>query len=90
MKIGLIGAGSLGICIALLIEQAGYDVLASDVRELYVNGLQNKEIITTEPEIQSLLSASTRIDFITDNDMLITEHVITFILVATFSMDDGL
>ncbi len=89
MKIGLIGAGRLGICLALLIEQAGYDVLASDVRESYVNGLQNKEIITTEPEIQSLLSDSTRIDFTTDNDKVIQECDIIFTLVATPSLDDG-
>ena len=36
MKIGVIGAGRLGICFALLCEQAGYDVLVSDVREDYV------------------------------------------------------
>ena len=89
MKIGLIGAGRLGICLALLIERAGYDVLASDVRESYVSGLQNKEIITTEPEIQSLLSASTRIDFTTDNDKVIQECDIIFTLVATPSLDDG-
>ena len=89
MKIGLIGAGRLGICLALLIEQAGYDVLASDVRESYVNGLQNKEIITTEPEIQSLLSDSTRIDFTTDNDKVIQECDIIFTLVATPSLEDG-
>jgi len=89
MKIGLIGAGRLGICLALLIERVGYDVLASDVRESYVSGLKNKEIITTEPEIQSLLSASTRIDFTTDNDRVIQECDIIFTLVATPSLDDG-
>ena len=36
MKIGLIGAGRLGICLALLIEKAGLDVIASDVREDYI------------------------------------------------------
>ena len=40
MKIGLIGAGRLGICLALLIEKAGYEVLASDNREDYVKNLQ--------------------------------------------------
>ena len=89
MKIGLIGAGRLGICLALLIERAGYDVLASDVRESYVSGLKNKEITTTEPEIQSLLSDSTRIDFTTDNDKVIQECDIIFTLVATPSLDDG-
>ena len=43
MKIGLIGAGRLGICLALLIEQEGYHVIASDVREDYVKDLQNKK-----------------------------------------------
>ena len=89
MKIGLIGAGRLGICLALLIERAGYDVLASDVRESYVSGLNNKEITTIEPEIQSLLSDSTRIDFTTDNDKVIQECDIIFTLVATPSLDDG-
>ena len=37
MKIGLIGAGRLGICLALLIEKAGYEVLASDNRVDYIN-----------------------------------------------------
>jgi UDPglucose 6-dehydrogenase len=42
MKIGLIGAGRLGICFSLLCEKAGYDVLVSDIREDYVAALQNK------------------------------------------------
>ena len=35
MKIGVIGAGRLGICFALLCEAAGHPVLVSDVREDY-------------------------------------------------------
>ena len=45
MKIGLIGAGRLGICLALLIEQEGYHVIASDIREDYINDLQIKRLI---------------------------------------------
>ena len=50
MKIGLIGAGRLGICLALLIEKAGLDVIASDVREDYIEHLQSKVIFTMTPE----------------------------------------
>ena len=46
MKIGLIGAGRLGICLALLIERAGYNVLVSDIRPDYVDSLNSKEIET--------------------------------------------
>ena len=89
MKIGLIGAGRLGICLALLIEQAGYDVIASDVREAYVDELQNKRIITNEPDVQSYLEKSTRIQFTTDNSRVIKESDIIFTLVQTPSLEDG-
>jgi UDP-N-acetyl-D-mannosaminuronate dehydrogenase len=46
MKIGVIGAGRLGICFALLCESAGYDVLVSDIREDYVNDLNERKIKT--------------------------------------------
>ena len=52
MKIGLIGAGRLGICLALLMENAGYDVLVSDIREDYVDDLNKKIISSTEPFVQ--------------------------------------
>ena len=58
MKIGLIGAGRLGICLALLIEKAGYEVLASDNRIDYINRLQKGIIDTAEPEVQQYLSDS--------------------------------
>ena len=51
MKIGLIGAGRLGICLALLIESVGYDVLVSDIRDSYVFKLNEKRIDTNEPDI---------------------------------------
>ena len=89
MKIGLIGAGRLGICLALLIEQAGYDVIASDVREDYVKGLQEKRITTSEPDVQELLEKSTRIQFTTDNRRVIVESDIIFTLVQTPSLEDG-
>ena len=55
MKIGVIGAGRLGICFALLCEAAGYEVLVSDIREDYVNDLNQRKINTTEPEVENLL-----------------------------------
>ena len=58
MKIGLIGAGRLGICLALLIEKAGLDVIASDVREDYIENLQSNVIFTSEPQVQDYLSQS--------------------------------
>ena len=89
MKIGLIGAGRLGICLALLMAEAGYEILASDVREDYVHSLRNKAIKTTEPAVQELLERSDNIDFTTDNNRVIKECEIIFTLVATPSLSDG-
>ena len=73
MKIGLIGAGRLGICLALLIEKAGYEVLASDNRVDYINSLQKGIIDTAEPEVQQYLSDAKNIEFTTDNIRVISE-----------------
>ena len=76
MKIGLIGAGRLGICLALLIEKAGYEVLASDNRADYVYSLQQGIIDTAEPEVQQYLSDANNIEFTTDNIRLINKFLI--------------
>lgn len=89
MKIGLIGAGRLGICFSLLCEQAGYEVLVSDVREDYVRGLQNKEISTTEPEVVDLLKESKNLFATTSNKKVIEECDIIYTLVATPSLPTG-
>ena len=89
MKIGLIGAGRLGICLALLIEQTGIEVIASDVREDYIHDLQKKKITTAEPQVQELLEHSQKIEFTTDNSKVIKESDIIFTLVQTPSLADG-
>ena len=89
MKIGVIGAGRLGICFALLCEQAGYDVLVSDVREDYVKNLRNKFISTNEPEVSKLLSTSPRPSATNSNSKVIRDCDIIYTLVATPSKRDG-
>ena len=89
MKIGVIGAGRLGICFALLCEQAGYDVLVSDVRDGYVKNLQRKIISTNEPEVAKLLTTSPKLSATTNNLKVIRECDVIYTLVATPSSKDG-
>ena len=89
MKIGLIGTGRLGLCFALLIEKAGYEVLASDNRKDYINDLRHGVVGTAEPDVHDLLWDSKNIEFTTDNRRVIRECDIIFTLVATPSLDDG-
>ena len=64
-------------------------MIASDVREDYVERLQNKVIFTNEPHVQDYLSQSENIEFTTDNQKLIDESDIIFTLVQTPSLEDG-
>ena len=89
MKIGVIGAGRLGICFALLCEQAGYDVIVSDIREDYVRDLNAREIVTNEPEVQSLLKSAKNFRATTNNKEVIQECDLIYTLVATPSLEDG-
>jgi len=89
MKIGVIGTGRLGICFALLCESVGYDVLVSDIREDYVNDLNNRKIITNEPEVENLLRVAKNFRATIDNLEVIEECDLIYILVATPSREDG-
>lgn len=89
MKIGVIGAGRLGICFALLCEAAGYDVLVSDIREDYVNDLNARKIKTHEPEVENLLKSAKNFRATTNNKEVIDECDLIYTLVATPSLEDG-
>jgi nucleotide sugar dehydrogenase len=89
MKIGVIGAGRLGICFALLCEAAGYDVLVSDIREDYVAGLNDRKITTNEPEVENLLRVAKNFRATTTNKEVIRECDLIYTLVATPSLPDG-
>lgn len=89
MKIGVIGAGRLGLTFALLCEKNGYDVLVSDVREDYVFNLNQKICITNEPLVQSMLLDTTKFSATTNNIEVIENSDIIFIFVATPSTLDG-
>jgi nucleotide sugar dehydrogenase len=89
MKIGVIGAGRLGICFALLAEAAGYDVLVSDIREDYVEKLNQRKIETNEPEVANLLERSKNFRATTDNKEVIDECDLIWVLVATPSLENG-
>ena len=89
MKIGIIGVGRLGICFALLLEKAGYQVLGSDVRPEYIETLKQQKINTNEPSVADMLAAAKNITFTTGNYQVIEESDIIYIMVATPSLRDG-
>ena len=89
MKIGIIGAGRLGLTFALLCEKNGYEVIVSDVKEDYVFNLNQKICLSNEPLIQSMLLDSKNFSATTKNIEVIENSDIIFTFVATPSTLDG-
>jgi len=89
MKIGVIGVGRLGICFALLLDRAGHDVMASDIRTNYVAALNRGEIQTQEPNVADLLANKKNIQFTTDTRAVIQHSDVIYVMVATPSAADG-
>tara|TARA_B100000073_G_scaffold86031_1_gene66803 strand:- start:657 stop:1823 length:1167 start_codon:yes stop_codon:yes gene_type:complete len=89
MRIGVIGAGRLGICFALLCEEAGHSVFVSDVVSKYVTNINNKEIFSNEPEVEELLMRSENLRATTSNLEVVRNSDIIFTFVPTPSLEDG-
>jgi len=89
MKIGIIGAGRLGLTFALLCEKVGYEVIVSDKREDYVYNLNHGICDTNEPLIQKMLFEVNNFSATTSNIEIIENTDIIFTFVATPSTTDG-
>jgi nucleotide sugar dehydrogenase len=89
MKIGVIGAGRLGLTFALLCERAGYSVIVSDKREDYVYNLNHHVCIINEPLLQQMLLETINFSATTNNLEVIKSSDIIFTFVATPSTTDG-
>jgi nucleotide sugar dehydrogenase len=89
MKIGVIGAGRLGLTFALLCERAGYSVIVSDKREDYVFNLNHHICNTNEPLLQKMLFETNKFSATTNNLEVIESSDIIFTFVATPSTTSG-
>lgn len=89
MRIGVIGAGRLGLTFALLCEKNGYEVIVSDIREDYVQNLNQGVCITNEPLIQKMLFEVNNFTATTYNLEVIENSDIIFTFVPTPSTIDG-
>jgi UDPglucose 6-dehydrogenase len=82
-NISIIGIGRLGLCVALVFEKYGYNILGCDVIAEYVNKINNKTLFSYEPGVNDLLKESK--NFKATNSLIETINFsdIIFIYVAT-------
>jgi len=77
------GMGRLGLCTALVLEQAGYDVLGADVLQGYVDDINNKTLASKEPKVVDMLHKATRLRATTSIDDVVAHSDLLMVLVAT-------
>ena len=87
MNVSVIGIGKLGLCFALTLEKAGYNVVGVDINQDRVNTINDKTFKSCEPGVEQLLSnnfvVTTSIDDALEHSNMI------FVIVATPSLANG-
>lgn len=89
MKIGVIGAGRLGLAFALVCDQKGIETVISDKNETYLKNLKNGFYLTNEPYISDLLSKKRFLEIVDSNEEVITKCDYIWTFVDTPSKEDG-
>ena len=89
MRIGVIGAGRLGLSFALVCDKNGIPVTISDKNEQYIKNLKNGFCTTNEPFILDLLSKKRFLEFADTNEEVIKSCDYIWTFVETPSNSDG-
>jgi len=88
-KISVIGIGKLGLCFALVLERAGYNVIGCDIKEDYVKSINDKTFKTVELKVEKYLKESKNFEATTNLEKIVDFSDIIFITVRTTSLSDG-
>ena len=82
-NISVIGIGRLGICTALCLEKAGFNVLGVDIFPNYIDAINKKNLKSTEPFVEEYLKSSQNFKATTSLDEALVFSDIYFIILAT-------
>lgn len=88
MRIAVVGVGKLGLCFALHAWDKGFDVVAVDKREDYIEKLRAGEFRSNEPVVNDLLRIAGDVEWTTDMKRVAGCELV-FVFVATPSLDNG-
>jgi len=85
--IGVIGVGKLGVCIALALEDAGYNLVCYEKNAELSLAITNKSLNTIEPSVGEFLKKSTNITMSSLESVYSLPTI--FVVVATPSLPNG-
>ena len=82
--IGVIGTGKLGLCMALLFEEVGYNVIGVDSRAEYVEALNERSFYSSEEGVYEALNSAKNFYATTEITEVLQKQVDTlFVVVPT-------
>jgi len=82
-RVSIVGLGRLGLCMALVLENAGWDVLGCDVIDEYVKSINARDVLTNEPGVSRWLQRAKRLRATTCLAETVDFSDLILILVAT-------
>lgn len=89
-KIGVIGIGKLGLCLALQLERAGFEVTGVDLDQDYVYRINARNLDSPEPGLTEYLRRAQHFRAVTDIGVLLQDDIsILFVLVPTPDAPQG-
>ena len=92
MRVGIVGAGYVGLTTAVCLATGGHDVVCADLDPDRVSALSRGQMPFVEPQLPALLRravASERLQFVVGADAAVTDREIVFLCVATPQGPDG-
>ena len=87
--ISVIGIGRLGLCFALTLDRAEYDVLGVDISPQYVKAVNDKTLKSDEENVERYLQASQNFVATTSLQSAVEFSDMLYVVVATPSLPTG-
>lgn len=87
-QVAVLGVGRLGICTALCLEKAGYDVYCYDINKNIVDAINTRNMPSPEPGVTKMLSEAKNIHATSSLEDVMNISIF-FCVVATPSLEDG-
>ena len=88
-KVSVLGIGRLGLCFAITLEKGGYSVVGYDIREDYLELIQNRTLETCEPGVKEGLALSDNLRVTLDLEDAVSHGDVLFVTVRTESLPSG-
>lgn len=86
--VGLIGAGKLGLCLALIMEEVGYKVVCYDKNESQRKNISEKSVKTVEPLVEGMLQKSSNL-VVASSLKDVYALPMNYVVVLTPSLENG-